>query len=140
IIFAVQYARNLNPSQGSSFGNRTAPNEPVGRNVVSAGSGFGHFHMTDDLMNSFVKQDERLLMVDSAIGVSLRKYYFTTKYLDPEMVKESDATNDWIILRYADVLLMLAEARNELGQTAEAIPYVNLVRSRAGLKQIESTV
>jgi hypothetical protein len=36
------------------------------------------------------------------------------------------------IIRYADVLLMLAEAMNELGQTPDAIPYVNMVRERAG--------
>jgi len=36
------------------------------------------------------------------------------------------------VLRYADVLLMLAEALNEQGKTAEAIPYVNEVRNRAG--------
>ena len=35
------------------------------------------------------------------------------------------------IYRYADVLLMYAEAVNELGRPAEAIGYVNLVRARA---------
>jgi starch-binding outer membrane protein, SusD/RagB family len=35
------------------------------------------------------------------------------------------------IYRYADVLLMYAEALNELGQPAEAIRYMNLVRARA---------
>ncbi len=36
-------------------------------------------------------------------------------------------------LRYAEVILMKAEALNELGQTSEAIPLVNLIRHRAGL-------
>lgn len=36
-------------------------------------------------------------------------------------------------LRYAEVLLMKAEALNELGQTAAAIPFLNQVRNRAGL-------
>ena len=40
--------------------------------------------------------------------------------------------SDYPIIRYADVLLMLAEALNESGQTSEAIPYVNQVRERAG--------
>jgi hypothetical protein len=35
------------------------------------------------------------------------------------------------IYRYADVLLMYAEALNELGQPAQAITYVNMVRARA---------
>lgn len=36
-------------------------------------------------------------------------------------------------LRYAEVLLMKAEALNELGQTTEAIPLLNQIRTRAGL-------
>ncbi|WP_281228823.1 RagB/SusD family nutrient uptake outer membrane protein [Flavobacterium aquiphilum] len=36
-------------------------------------------------------------------------------------------------LRYAEVLLMKAEALNELGQTSNAIPLLNQIRNRAGL-------
>lgn len=36
-------------------------------------------------------------------------------------------------LRYAEVLLMKAEAMNELGQTGAALPFLNQVRNRAGL-------
>jgi hypothetical protein len=39
---------------------------------------------------------------------------------------------NFYIIRYSDVLLMLAEALNEQGKTAEAIGYVNQVRERAG--------
>ncbi len=35
------------------------------------------------------------------------------------------------VLRYADVLLMYAEAQNELGNMTEAIQYVNMIRARA---------
>ncbi len=38
---------------------------------------------------------------------------------------------NWRIIRYADVLLMLAEALNEQGQTADAETYLNMVRTRA---------
>jgi hypothetical protein len=37
------------------------------------------------------------------------------------------------ILRYAEVLLIKAEADNEMGNTGNAITYLNMVRSRAGL-------
>lgn len=37
------------------------------------------------------------------------------------------------IIRYADVLLSLAEAINEQGRWQEAVTYVNMVRSRAGV-------
>ncbi|GAA4942474.1 RagB/SusD family nutrient uptake outer membrane protein [Algibacter agarivorans] len=47
--------------------------------------------------------------------------------------------NNWRIIRYADVLLMLAEALNEDGSTAEAIPHFDEVRDRAGLSLIADT-
>ena len=37
------------------------------------------------------------------------------------------------IVRYADIILMAAEAANELGMTTEAASFVNQIRSRAGL-------
>ncbi len=40
------------------------------------------------------------------------------------------------VLRYADVLLMYAEALNEQGQTAAAYPHVNRVRARVGLRPL----
>ena len=40
---------------------------------------------------------------------------------------------DFPLIRYADVLLMWAEAQNELGKTAEAVALVNEVRARAGV-------
>jgi hypothetical protein len=44
-----------------------------------------------------------------------------------------DSDVDFPILRYADVLLMYAEALNEQGKTAEALPFLNQIRKRAGL-------
>lgn len=35
------------------------------------------------------------------------------------------------IIRYADILLMAAECQNELGNTSDALEYLNLVRARA---------
>lgn len=42
------------------------------------------------------------------------------------------------IFRYADVLLSLAEALNEQGQWAQALSYVNMVRTRAGVTPINA--
>jgi hypothetical protein len=44
-----------------------------------------------------------------------------------------DADNNWIELRYADVLLMLAEA---IGESSESYGYINEVRNRAELGNI----
>lgn len=43
-------------------------------------------------------------------------------------------------LRYADALLMYAEALNELGQTAQALPYINQVRKRAKVDELEKVI
>jgi hypothetical protein len=50
---------------------------------------------------------------------------------------ETDANIKY--LRYGEVLLMKAEALNELGQTAEAIPLLNTIRHRAGLGDTPAT-
>lgn len=42
------------------------------------------------------------------------------------------------VIRYADVLLCLAECLNEQGKTKEAVNYVNEVRSRAGVAKLDS--
>jgi len=43
------------------------------------------------------------------------------------------------LMRYADVLLMYAEALNELGQTAQAYDYIQQVRDRANLPDLHVT-
>jgi hypothetical protein len=42
------------------------------------------------------------------------------------------------VIRYADVLLCLAECLNEQGKTNEAVPYINQVRKRAGVAELNS--
>lgn len=61
--------------------------------------------------------------------------YNVRKFLVPLSVSPDYNTNSAsvIVLRYADVLLMKAEALNELGQTSEAEEPLYQVRKRAGL-------
>ena len=67
-------------------------------------------------------------------------YYCSLKQnVDPDLtnIYIFNADNQWassmnrVVLRYADVLLMRAEALAQLGQTAEAVAQVNQVRQRA---------
>lgn len=44
--------------------------------------------------------------------------------------------NNWRIIRYADVLLMSAEALNEMGSTPAAISLINEVRNRANVADL----
>jgi len=52
-------------------------------------------------------------------------YYRTTENFDSPV--------NFRVMRYADVLLLQAEALNEQNRTSEAIPLINQVRVRAGL-------
>ncbi len=54
-----------------------------------------------------------------------------TKRLDPDPAVEGREEPNMKFLRYADVLLMKAEALDLLGQTNNAYEYVNMVRRRA---------
>jgi len=62
------------------------------------------------------------------IGLGYTKW----KSQDGYIGSPSGFQKDWIVLRYADVLLCLAEALNELDQPGTALNLVNQVRQRAG--------
>ena len=60
---------------------------------------------------------------------------FPRKFLDLQMTQTGAEEPDYIVLRYAEVLLMIAEAANEVSgsPTAEAYTAVNAIRARAGI-------
>ncbi len=60
--------------------------------------------------------------------------YYIRKYFDPTAPEGMAAGLNLILMRYADVLLMYAEAKNELGQMNETIwnQTIRAIRQRAG--------
>ncbi len=46
--------------------------------------------------------------------------------------------NDWVLIRYAEILMMKAEANYRLGFTATALPFINQIRLRAGLSELSN--
>lgn len=66
--------------------------------------------------------------------------YNVRKFLVPLSISPTydNSPLNFPVLRYSDVLLMKAEALNELGQTAQAETPLNAVRNRAGLDNITS--
>ncbi len=64
---------------------------------------------------------------------------FTTKYDDVVNKATDYADSQWPFLRYADVLLVYAEAENELGNDAEAVSYLNKVRQRSNANLMETS-
>jgi len=57
------------------------------------------------------------------------------KFCDPLMTGVNGGGSSWVVMRYADLLLTLAEAANEIGKTAEAVGYVNQIMARARQSQ-----
>ena len=68
--------------------------------------------------------------------------YNVRKFLVPKSVSPEYNTSpaNFVVYRYADVLLMQAEALNELGETAAARGPINIVRKRAGLDDIPAGI
>jgi len=61
--------------------------------------------------------------------------YFTRKYTD----RTTDTKYygcDFVVFRYADVVMMLAEANYHKGDAAKAMEWLNMVRERAGLDKV----
>jgi hypothetical protein len=134
IIFAVQYARGYSPSMGNPFQRRNFPGESIGTKPYLK-TGSGEYMLTTSFVRAFNKLDKRLIYVDSlkSLMFAPRYFYFSKKYIDLGQTTVGDAGNDWMILRYADVLLMCAEAKAALNLPLDALPFITQVRTRAGL-------
>jgi hypothetical protein len=125
ILFAVRYkAGGL--GMGSPFANTFAP-LGSGANVIN-GDGDGLNYPTSEL-DTLTNGDLRKPILIGTYGTGNATKWYVTKYLSP-VVLVDDAENDWPILRYADILLMIAEAQ---GYTQSSLDLMNLVHARSGL-------
>ena len=111
---------------------------------------WGGYRMPWNFYHTYEKGDRRLetivasytstsgVLIDEAHpGSQLRKGAMPKKYgEDPEDTGAGSAI-DWIVLRYADVLLLQAEAlaRSANNVTQEAVDRLNDIRRRAGLDE-----
>jgi len=128
IIFAVRYkAGGL--GLGSPFANTFAP-LGSGSNVIN-GDGDGLNYPTAEL-DTLTNGDLRKPTLIGTYGSGTATKWYVTKYLSPVTLVD-DAENDWPILRYADILLMIAEAQ---GYTQSSLDLINEIRSRAGLADL----
>jgi hypothetical protein len=80
----------------------------------------------------------------SADGDMTRSGFYVRKYIDYTKPKDDcglyRSTTHWIAVRYAEVLLNRAEAAFELGNKADALACINLLRERAGAPPVDATV
>nr|WKN35682.1 RagB/SusD family nutrient uptake outer membrane protein [Tunicatimonas sp. TK19036] len=93
---------------------------------------------TRDLYDRFSDEDERkaatfttdfVSLIDGSIHTSSIPIF--TKYWEEGETNPANSDANMHVIRYADALLMYAEALNEVGQTAKGITVLNRVRERA---------
>ncbi|UAY51935.1 RagB/SusD family nutrient uptake outer membrane protein [Ferruginibacter albus] len=87
---------------------------------------------TQYLYDQFASDDRRrdVTFITQVDGNPIHPYF--QKYWDKVAEPTGNgSSNDFPVIRYADVLLMYAEASNELGNMDDAYTYINMVRKRA---------
>jgi tetratricopeptide (TPR) repeat protein len=151
-LFEVQYAANAgydfwsNENQSSWASTFMGP-----RSSGLVAGAYGWNQPTQEFVNQYEPGDNRkdvTILYEGAPAFDGQQYsaswsftgYNVRKFLVPLSVSPSfdNSPLNFPVLRYADVLLMRAEALNELGQTASAEAPLNEVRNRAGLGDIQS--
>lgn len=70
--------------------------------------------------------------------LAAKTYIYFRKYISDMYSQQRSMWVNWIIFRYADVLLMYAEAKNEVSGPDESIyQALNLIRKRAGMPDVD---
>lgn len=124
IIFAVHFNKEIEGEGHSYWYNLTNASDDT--------------NQTSSLLNTFPTGDARK---DLITYVQVEKNVrLMNKFYDTKSPTFKTVGNDQILLRYADVLLMYAEALNEIQYDASegslALKYLNAVRQRAGISNL----
>ncbi|MCC8408198.1 RagB/SusD family nutrient uptake outer membrane protein [Mucilaginibacter sp. UR6-1] len=142
VIFAVQHVAGLSPKQGNGLNQAFAPRGAL--------NGYGFFQPTQSLVDNFERSPDGVAdpRLDYTVAREGHPYfdstfdpswtatgYLTKKQIQPlseiPVATKGDADLNTEVLRFADVLLIKAEALNESGKSAQALVPLNKVRKRA---------
>jgi hypothetical protein len=128
IIFAVRFNKSV-PGEGHGFWNSVA-------NLTD------ETNQTPQLLACYSDPNDKRKDLITYIQVpGESNVCVPRKFLDTRDPTTRNAGNDQILLRYADVLLMYAEALNEVAyshsSTSPALHYLNEVHTRAGLQPVD---
>lgn len=145
-IFEIQYL-GTRTDLSSNFIYQFSPVDSKNKVIpdpalATSGGGSGHNIPTSDMVNAYMTGDKRK---DASIGTLTYEPFggatvtvpFIKKY-NFGIVTPGNTNVDFPVLRYADVLLMIAECLNETGASAEALVYLNKVHAhtRTGLTPV----
>ncbi len=141
-LFEVQYASQV---PGAASFDYSCWNSPRGNDRVSCG--YGHLMTTQSLIDAYEPGDLRrpatiFIEGDDFFGVPYDPSLSNTgsnpvKWLVPIEEATAGNTPNRQLMRYAEVLLMYAEAQFHLGEKTEALNAINEIRNRAGLDNLD---
>lgn len=100
-------------------------------------SGEGNNIPTPDIIAAYEPGDLRKAASIGTVTLSgslrtNKDFPYIKKFVRTHSLHNNHGMN-WPVYRYSEVLLFLAEVLNEQGKAGEAVPYLNMVRKRAGL-------
>ena len=128
-IFSVQF--DLPPNVGNIIVRQYSP---------AQSGGFASFVAEDAFVRSYLPGDvRRTWNFSNMVGTTTLPQYYFTKFRDDLRIGNDSRVN-WLVTRYADVLLLQSEALNNLS-AADVTKYqgINRVRVRAGLTPLLTT-
>lgn len=138
ILFQIVY-RQGDLDYHSSIAANTQPGG-ASTNSQYPSQGIPSLAVTPDLVKEYETVENGFGWDDPRRGYSVgfstdQNCYYVMKFRDLSEAAGSlgYGGNDWIILRYADVILMLAEVNEALGDDDKAVEYLDEVRARAGV-------
>ncbi|WP_439487195.1 RagB/SusD family nutrient uptake outer membrane protein [Algoriphagus sp.] len=140
-IFDIEYTSAPNAA-GNTMTSICSANWPVLRSLYGM-VGTLHDSCTPRIsFRNLFDDEDRRRDISAAVGLTTGEGVFeplpsrwsaiTGKYLS-DVPSADNGNSNFPVIRYADVLLMLAEALNENGKTTESIEVLNRVRLRAGV-------
>ncbi|MFA9188332.1 RagB/SusD family nutrient uptake outer membrane protein [Flavobacterium sp. FBOR7N2.3] len=138
-IFEINGVGSSTSDQKLGIGNYTASQAPRG----AGGWGWGFNIPSQSLADAYEAGDVRknatiifrgsTLYDGRVVASTVTNPMYNYKAYSSDFYNQEFTDTNLRYLRYAEVLLMKAEALNELGQTGAAIPLLNQVRHRANL-------
>ncbi len=131
-IFQIVYKQGDPVYSSGIAANNQAQGETINSLKTTTGTGG---NVKPDLVKEYEDGDIRKDFSIKYANAAVVKDYFITKFRDPSSGAGTSGYggNDWLLIRYADVLLMLAEVNLYLGDEATAIGFLDQVRDRARL-------
>lgn len=138
-IFEVKYMSG-NLGVGNNFSSIFTPARFDMDIFPNAMQGSGRVLPTQDIADTYEEGDlRRALSIGDSVLLNTGNYereLHGLKFVDFTTGVQGDGGINFTSLRYADVLLMYAEALNQNGKQDEALTYLNQVRDRAGLNDL----